>query len=70
MRSLIMIVDRQYGEGHWWQGHANQPFDFGPMHYPADIQVHLWAPRLPAMGSEAAPFTNVCFGAVSALGSS
>jgi len=41
MRSLIMFLDRPYGEGRWWQGHANQPFDFGPIHYPADIQVSL-----------------------------
>jgi hypothetical protein len=39
LRSLIMILDRPYGEGRSWEGYSNQPFDFGPVHYPADIQV-------------------------------
>jgi hypothetical protein len=39
LRSLIMILDRPYGEGRSWGGYSNQPFAFGPVHYPADIQV-------------------------------
>ncbi|MGN8260022.1 hypothetical protein ACLEJW_11875 [Pseudomonas sp. SMSB3] len=39
LRSLNMILDRPYGDAHWWRGYANQPFDFGAIHYPADIQV-------------------------------
>lgn len=39
LRSLVMTLDRPYGDRHWWQGYANQPFNFGPVHYPADIQV-------------------------------
>ena len=34
-----MILDRPYGEGRSWGGYSNQPFAFGPVHYPADIQV-------------------------------
>ncbi|MEN5300724.1 hypothetical protein [Pseudomonas sp. TWI628] len=39
LRSLIMVLDRPYGDGHWWRGYANQPFTFGAIHYPADVQV-------------------------------
>ncbi|MDV5098990.1 hypothetical protein QQ994_16125 [Pseudomonas asiatica] len=39
LRSLSMMLDRPYGDGRWWRGSANQPFNFGAIHYPADIQV-------------------------------
>ncbi|MBF8660753.1 hypothetical protein [Pseudomonas putida] len=46
LRSMTLSLDRPDGQASDWRGYANQPFDYGPMHYPADIRVSRQQDRM------------------------